>query len=536
MNLNNPLTGLPGNSVIQLKLQEIVKNGTGKAAYVDIIDFKPFNDYYGFALGDSVIRRLGQILQESLPDFFVGHIGGDDFICTGYGDKFVNCIENARQRFRSITPGFYTQRDRELGGIETFDRQGSYKFLPLLDIAVVFTSGSEKHMSVESLSRKAGQTKKLLKGEQIAEPVFPVLQRAIQQEYPLESTKALIEATGVLREEGAVDVLDRILTGKFNWNLRKSAALALGYIGNARCIELLLYALNDSNPHVRTRSVEGLSVSMGYDSGELIIPMLSDKSTWVRRAVLSGIGYAGWKEGLTVLKSRATAIAPGPRINTTQERKAALEGISMLTPSEESGFLAELYNNKNYFPREEVYKTLCAVGTDIAAETVIHRNSFLPGVLNLIGVREKNLRKLESLAVNSLSKGNSIATGTLRFFEGFPLDFEQTTTSELKNNLGSFSGDLFRRLVILLDTKEISVDRSTIARVASRIDSGEQIGTSALSAFLSWVSHRGGVPSGSLLKSFIRSDRRAVAASAALAVRAIADRDLTRKKNVTTIS
>ena len=532
----NPLTGLPGNFTIKKNLQELVIRGGGTAVYVDIVDFKPFNDYYGFALGDSVIRRLGQILEESIPDYFVGHIGGDDFICIGEGRNFTTGVENARQRFRSIVPGFYTDRDRELGGIETFDREGSYKFLPLLDIAVVFTDSDEKHITVESLAKKAGRTKKLLKGEQISEPVFPVLKHAIESGYPVENTKALIEACGVLREEGAVAVLAEILKGQYSWSLRKSAALALGYIGNLQCTELLMSALSDSNPHVRTRSVEGLVISMGRESGPLIAPMLDDKSTWVRRAVLRGIGYAGWHDGLHFLRTRATGKASGARINTSQEREAALDGIAMLSPAEEAEFLSELCRTAGYFPKNGAYKALCSVGTDAAAEEVIGRNETIPGVLNLSAMSDDNLRRLEIIATSSLSDDDSVVTGALRFLEGFSLDFSHSTAAELRNCLGSFSGDLFRRLVILLDSRGLAADMSCIARVASRIDSGQQIGTSALTAFLGWVARKGGVSPGSLLKSFLRGDRRAVAASAALAVRSLASRDLTQMENGKTIS
>ena len=532
----NPLTGLPGNSSIQRNLRNLVIDGESIAAYVDIIDFKPFNDYYGFALGDSVIRRLGQILEESIRGFFVGHIGGDDFICIGNGNRFTSGIENARQKFRSIAPGFYTARDRELGGIETFDREGSYRFLPLLDVAVVFTNSDDENVTVETLARKAGHTKKQLKGEQIAESVFPVLKTALQNGYPAENTKALIEACGVLREEKAVPVLAEILGGRYNWNLRKSAALALGHIGNARCTELLKAALLDSNPHVRTRSVDGLVISMGRNSGPLIAPLLRDESTWVRRAVLRGIGYAGWYPGMHFLKEAATGSAPGRAINTSRERSAALEGLAMLVPTGEADFLADLCCNPAYFPGEEAYRALCSVGTDAAADVVIGRKRSIPRILNLSGMSNSNLRRREDIAKKALAGDVEEIAGALRFLEGFPLMFDDLTVAELRNCLGSFSGDIFRRLVILLDSKGIAADRSCIARIANRIDSGQQIGTSALCAFLGWIARRGGVSPGSLLKGFLRGDRRAVAASAALTVRAIANRDLTQIINGETIS
>ncbi|RKZ03717.1 hypothetical protein DRQ21_04910 [Candidatus Fermentibacteria bacterium] len=536
MHDRNPLTGLPGNIEIQSKLEQLVVHGDSTAAYIDIVDFKPFNDYYGFALGDSVIRRLGQILEESVPGCFVGHIGGDDFICVGKGSSFSKGIEIARQRFRSIVPGFYTHRDRELGGIETFDREGSYRFLPLLDIAVVYADAEKSTVTVESLAGKAGRTKKLLKGQQVASPVFPVLRKALELEYSVQNTKALIEACGVLREEGAVDILEGVLHGHYSWNLRKSAALALGYIGNSRCTQLLQSALKDSNPHVRTRSVEGLVVSMGREAGPLIAPLLKDRSTWVRRAVLRGTGHAGWYQGLHYLKDAATGIAPGAGINTSQERRAALEGIAMLGKSEDAEFLAELCGSKDYFPRDAACRALCAVGTDLAADFVIERSTVIPDVLNLAGISSSNLRKLEVIAARSLAAADPVVTDALRFFEGFSPEFSKSTDAEMRKNLGNLSGDLFRRLVVLMDSRNLAADSSCIARVASRIDSGEQIGSSALSAFLGWVAHRGGVSPGSLLMSFLRRDSRPVAASAAIAVRSLASRDLTQMENGETIS
>jgi len=50
--------------------------------YIDIANFKPFNDAYGFLAGDMMIKKLAQTLQTFAfnYDAFVGHIGGDDFV------------------------------------------------------------------------------------------------------------------------------------------------------------------------------------------------------------------------------------------------------------------------------------------------------------------------------------------------------------------------------------------------------------------------------------------------------------------------
>ncbi len=519
----NPLTGLPGNQSISRVLEEQVVSGNQTAVYVDIINFKPFNDHYGFALGDAVIRRLGMILVESLPEHFVGHIGGDDFICAGSGDSFAEGVEEARQRFRSIVPGFYSQRDREQGGIETFDRRGSYRFFPMLDVSLVFTGPDDNYGSVEKLAAAAGKTKKRMKGELIIEPVYPVLEKALGANLPSPDLKALIEACGVLREEDAVSVLGRILQGTFHWNLRKSAALALGHIGNAVCTDMLLEALKDSNPHVRTRSVEGLVLSMGSESGPVIRYLAEDRSTWVRRAVLRGIGRSGWLQGLDILEAAAVSRASGRILNTTEERRAALEGLSMMGLRSEAPLLHRLCGTRDYRPAKAAFRALCTVGTDLAADMILSLKCDLPPVLNLFSMERSNLEALEQVAVNSLEAGDMQAGFAVRFFEGYPGTMGEGSIARLKNSLGNFYGDLFRRVVVLLEARSITADRSCVARVANRLDRGERVGDDALCAFLGWVSRKGGVNPGALLKSFIRTDRRPVAAAAAVAAGALAN-------------
>lgn len=531
MNDTNPLTGLPGNHAIRKVLQRDVLGGSHQAVYVDIINFKPFNDHYGFAVGDAVIRRLGLVLRESLREGFVGHIGGDDFICTGAKDGFREAVEGARQRFRSIVPGFYSSRDRDQGGIETFDRRGSYRFFPMLDVSLVFPCDYSSFRTVEELAACAGREKKMLKGEQLQDPVSPVLRDAIESELPLQDKKALIEACGVLREEEAVPILDSVLKGSYSWNLRKSAALALGHIGSAGCEQILLRSLDDSNPHVRTRSVEGLVLATGSRAGPLIERLFSDSSTWVRRAVFRGIGQAGWLPGSTILERAARATAPGRRMNTVEERRAALEGIAMLADVNQAGFLRTLCREEGYYPSESAFTALCALGTDIAAEEILSAGGGLPSVVNLFAVGSENLRELEKLAVKSLSGSEKHAAGSLRFYEGFPGELNPESVSALKKSLGGFYGELFRRAVLLLESRNIPADRSCLARVANRLERGQRIGDDGLCAFLRWVSVKGGVSPGSLLNSFLRSRRRPVAASAAIAAGVLARGDLTRRKN-----
>src|SRR5688500_12101004 len=82
----NPLTQLPGNVQVQEELTKHVAHGLPFALmYIDLDNFKAFNDYYGFLRGDQAIKMLARTILDAFdrlaPDkTFVGHIGGDDFV------------------------------------------------------------------------------------------------------------------------------------------------------------------------------------------------------------------------------------------------------------------------------------------------------------------------------------------------------------------------------------------------------------------------------------------------------------------------
>src|SRR5215211_6720402 len=88
--VRNPLTGLPGNVLLTEELKYRLKRPDRFAyLYVDLDNFKAFNDTYGPARGDRVIKLLAEVLVEQVQahgsgNDFIGHIGGDDFaVLTG---------------------------------------------------------------------------------------------------------------------------------------------------------------------------------------------------------------------------------------------------------------------------------------------------------------------------------------------------------------------------------------------------------------------------------------------------------------------
>ena len=126
----NPLTGLPGNESILSELAErLARQQPFALLYVDLDQFKPFNDHYGFLRGDEALRALARILndvQDSVADehSFVGHVGGDDFVMILSPDLAVSTARTICERFDVFAPELYDASDREAGSIEVADRRG----------------------------------------------------------------------------------------------------------------------------------------------------------------------------------------------------------------------------------------------------------------------------------------------------------------------------------------------------------------------------------------------------------------------------
>lgn len=139
---SNPLTGLPGNERITLELSSRVERDEPTALlYVDLDDFKPYNDHYGFLRGDRVLQALGRLLLDvaarSGPSrTFVGHVGGDDFVLISDPAEAEEFAALVCERFDAMVPGLYDPDDVEAGSIEVPDRRGVPQSYGLLSVSI----------------------------------------------------------------------------------------------------------------------------------------------------------------------------------------------------------------------------------------------------------------------------------------------------------------------------------------------------------------------------------------------------------------
>ena len=139
----NPLTGLPGNESIQREINQRLQTGEGfDIAYIDVDNFKPFNDYYGFQRGDLVIKAIGEIISSVLrmsgkeSSFFCGHIGGDDFIVIGGPYQLEHISTQVITSLEEHLPVFHGEEDYAAGCYSAMNRKGELETFGLLSVSI----------------------------------------------------------------------------------------------------------------------------------------------------------------------------------------------------------------------------------------------------------------------------------------------------------------------------------------------------------------------------------------------------------------
>ncbi len=138
----NPLTKLPGNNQIEKFIEKSLKRNQKNIThiiYFDFNDFKPFNDIYGFRLGDRAILIFSELLQKRYPkDSFIAHIGGDDFFVGLRNHKFNEVYELTNKvqiEFKTSMENLYSKKDKENGFIIAKDRFNIERNFNLLSVS-----------------------------------------------------------------------------------------------------------------------------------------------------------------------------------------------------------------------------------------------------------------------------------------------------------------------------------------------------------------------------------------------------------------
>lgn len=166
----SPLTGLPGGISIGRTVDDILATDSPLSfCLLDIDSFKAFNDCYGFSRGNRVIEAAAEIIKDVVEekgagDDFVGHIGGDDFVLLCKHYNFRPLCEEIVARFDKEIRGFYDEKDRDNGFVETENRQGVFMTFPIASLSVAVVTNEKRplhsHLQVGEI---AAEVKKVAK-------------------------------------------------------------------------------------------------------------------------------------------------------------------------------------------------------------------------------------------------------------------------------------------------------------------------------------------------------------------------------------
>jgi EAL domain-containing protein (putative c-di-GMP-specific phosphodiesterase class I)/GGDEF domain-containing protein len=166
----NPLTFLPGNIPISSHIARLVSNdAVFYACYVDLNNFKPFNDEYGYWQGDEVLKFAAAVLADVCDPTrdFLGHVGGDDFLILFQSDDWRERALRAIYAFNEGTQRFYAPADRLAGGIHGEDRRGIATFFSFVTMAVggvrVNPKSDTAHYTSEEIASVAALAKRRAK-------------------------------------------------------------------------------------------------------------------------------------------------------------------------------------------------------------------------------------------------------------------------------------------------------------------------------------------------------------------------------------
>jgi len=166
----NPLTRLPGNLAIERALEErIAQQRPFAHLYLDLDNFKAYNDHYGYNAGSNVINRVGALLRRIVDerggdDDMVGHIGGDDYMILTSPQRAEDLAKSVITEFDRLVPEIYDAKDLQAGFIVGTDRFDIKRSFPLLTISIAITlSENLENPSLSMISLNCASMKDHLK-------------------------------------------------------------------------------------------------------------------------------------------------------------------------------------------------------------------------------------------------------------------------------------------------------------------------------------------------------------------------------------
>ena len=369
----NPLTGLPGNKLVNQTIENRIlgTHGGNAVVYSDINDFKAYNDAYGFHAGDAVINFtagvLKDVLREHSGDAFLGHIGGDDFVLVLPKNDIDCVVKNVIADFESGMKDMYQPNDYERKGIVSVDREGRRRKFDLMSLSLVsFTNERNSFTSINEISEYTGILKHMAKKESkaqkkcfhlkaeeagIKKKVFSLFSIVQDIKIPLLYRKAVIEAMGETYEKQHEDTLLNFLDMELPYQLKKSCLYALGKLRSRKAVQKLIVFAEDSNPHLRSRAVEALANIGAVEAVPVLMKALKDKNIFTRRIAALSLGRLGDKRTINELVKALDS-------EDTELKKNVIISLGELCAEETAEIISRFINSGEIVLKKEAIRAL----------------------------------------------------------------------------------------------------------------------------------------------------------------------------------
>jgi PleD family two-component response regulator len=166
----NPTSGLPGGKAIE---DEITRRAEMREpfaiCYIDLDNFKPFADTFGFSIADMVIRDMGAAIHGVVRDVgnphdFVGHIGGDDFIAVTTETGAESIARECAARFVDVARRAVGEEAVRRGHFMGIDREGRAREFPIARLsAAILKVDPDRWISTSHIGALAAEVKRRAK-------------------------------------------------------------------------------------------------------------------------------------------------------------------------------------------------------------------------------------------------------------------------------------------------------------------------------------------------------------------------------------
>ena len=132
------------NIIISDIINNIKNNNEISILYLDLDNFKGYNEYYGYIKGNEMINFYSNIVQETANEVdrntIIAHIGGDDFILSSEYENIIEIAIKIGKKFNRNIENLYSIDDAKNRYIKTIDRYGNRITYPFVTISMALVT------------------------------------------------------------------------------------------------------------------------------------------------------------------------------------------------------------------------------------------------------------------------------------------------------------------------------------------------------------------------------------------------------------